>query len=171
MTYHGSNKVFSSLLIAVMISAAAIAYADNHEALTPLLIDQPEWDAQEAKGMSMDMGAMKMITASRSYTQGDKKIDAMVIIGNQAMAQGKMQQMKAESSNARVNITTIDGFPVQTVYEKNKQSSSVVVFLSKNQTKGAMFMLSCKGLSENEATGMAKKFSWKKMKAAVEKLF
>jgi hypothetical protein len=170
MKYHGSKKVFSAALILVVICAAAIAYADDYELLTPLLIDQPGWDAREAKGMSMDMGAMKMITASRTYTQDSKKIDAMLIIGNQAMTQGKMQQMKAESLDTKVSITNIDGFNVQTVYEKNDKSCSVVVFLSQSQTKGAMFMLSGKGLSENEALGIAKKFNWKNMKATVEKL-
>jgi len=56
------------------------------------------------------------------------------------------------------------------VYDKNDKSFSVVVFLSQSQTKGAMFMLSGKGLSENEALGIAKKFNWKNMKATVEKL-
>jgi len=170
MKYHGSKKVFSAVLILVVICAAAIAYADNHEVLTPLLIDQPGWDAQEAEGMSMDMGTMKMITASRTYTQDSKEMDAMLIIGNQAMTQGKMQQMKAESLDTKVSITNIDGFNVQTVYDKNDKSFSVVVFLSQSQTKGAMFMLSGKGLSENEALGIAKKFNWKNMKATVEKL-
>lgn len=168
MKYRISSKVHVFVLTLVVVSVT-IAHAEEHHSLTPLLIDLQGWEAEKAEGMSMD--TMKMTNATRSYTKNNKDITAMVIVGNNAMTQGQMQEMKAESMDVKVSISKIDGFQVHTSYDKNENSGSVIVFLSQSQTQGATFIVSYEGLSEKEALSLAKKFNWKKMKAVVEELF
>ena len=165
------NAFAAAFLTLALIGVATTGYAQKHESLTPLLIDQEGWTADTAEGMSMDMGAMKMVTASRTYAQGEKEIDVVIMIGNQAMTQGKMQEMKMESSDGSVTTSEIDGFQVQTIYDKKGDSSSLVVYLAQSPTAGALLVICGEGLSEKEMLSMAKKFDWKAMKAAAEKLF
>ncbi len=170
MKYRISSKVYVFVLTLFVVSVT-IAHAEEHHSLTPLLIDLQGWKAEKAEGMSMDMGIMKMTNATRSYTKDNNDITAMVVVGNNAMTQGQMQEMKAESMEVKVSISKIDGFQVHTSYDKNENSGSVIVFLSQNQTQGATFIVSYEGLSEKEALSLSKKFNWKKMKAVVGELF
>jgi hypothetical protein len=170
MKYHILRKAHAFVL-ALAVVFVTIAHAENHHSLTPLLVDLPGWEAEKPEVMSMDMGAMKMTNATRSYTKDNKEITAVVMLGNNAMTQGQMQEMKAESTDVKASISKIDGFQVHTSYDKNENSGSVVVFLAQSQTQGALFIVSYEGLSEKEALSLAKKFNWKKMRAAVEKLF
>jgi hypothetical protein len=79
--------------------------------------------------------------------------------------------MKSETPEGKMSISTIDGFKVQTFYDKKDNSGGVMVQLSQNQQQGAMFTLVYKGLSEKEGLEAAKKFNWKEMKKSVDKLF
>ena len=135
------------------------------EQQTVLSVEMP------ARGMTMDMGTSKMINAAREYRQGAKELNAMMFLGNQAMAQGSMQAMKTETAEAKMSISTIDGFKVQKFHDKIDNSGGVMVRLSQNQQQGAMFILEYKGLSAEEGLKAAKKFNWKEMKNSVDKLF
>ena len=117
----------------------------------------------------MDTGSSKMINAGREYRQGGKQINAMVMVGNQAMTQGSMQAMKTETAEGKMSISTIDGFKVQTFHDKKENSGGVMVQLSQSQHQGAMFTLVYEGLSEEEGMVAAKQFDWQKMKDAVSK--
>ena len=81
-------------LVVVLIFFASAAVAADHTLLTPLLVDLNGWQGELARGMTMDMGSSKMINAGREYRQGGKQMNAMVMVGNQAMTQGSMQAMK-----------------------------------------------------------------------------
>ena len=159
-----------AMLITMVLVFSVAAHAEKHDLLTPLLVDLNGWKGEKAEGMSMDMGNMKMITATRNYTRGDKDVTAVVFIGNSAMTQGKMQGMKMESADSRINIKEIDGFQTQSVYDKKDKSGSVVIFLSHGEASGTIFTLSYNNIEEDKAIELAKKFDWKKMKATVEKL-
>ncbi len=164
------KEVLSVLVIVMVFVFVSTAYAADHDALTALLIDLKGWTADKAEGMSMDMGGMKMINANRSYTKGEQKIYAEVMVGSKAMAYDQMRDMKFESSDSRVEVKEIDGFKAKVVYDKNAKSSTVIVSLTQSQTSSAVFTISCKGLSEEKAFEIAKKFNWNKMKASVAKL-
>jgi ABC-type sugar transport system substrate-binding protein len=158
-------------LVLILTFFAAKGVAADHTQLTPLLVDLKGWKADPAGGMTMDMGSSKMVNAAREYRQGDREINAMVMLGNQAMAQGSMQAMKAENAEGKMSISTIDGFKVMSQYNKTEKSGAVIVYLSQQQQQGAMFTLVYKGLSEKEGLETAKKFNWKEMKSSVDKLF
>ena len=172
MKYYITGKAFASMILLLGLALTVTAYAGNQDLLTSLLIDLKGWNADKAEGMSMDMGAMKMINASRNYTKEASKIDAIVLVGSQAMAQAQAsaQDMKLETADSRVEMKEIDGFRTQVVYDKKENTTAVVVFLAMSQTSGAMFSFSCKGIPEKEAMKLAKQFDWKKMKKVAEKL-
>ena len=158
-------------LVVILTSFAATGVAADHTLLTPLLVDLQGWNAQPARGMTMDMGTSKMINAAREYQQGGKKLMAMLVLGDQAMTQGSMQAMKTETSEAKMSISTIDGFKVQRFHDKIDNSGGVMVQLSQNQQQGAMFILEYKGLSAEEGLKAAKQFKWKEIKKSVDQLF
>lgn len=158
------------LIGVICLTFAAPVLAGEYDQLTALLQDLKGWTAEPARGMAMDMGGTKMINAARQYQKGTAEITAMVMKGNQAMAQGSMQPMKAESGTAKFALSTIGGFKVQSVYDKAEKSGAIVVFLSKHEGQGTIFTMGYEGLSEKEGLAMARKFDWKKMKAAVDKL-
>ena len=90
-------SIKSGLTLGLILTfLAATGVAADHTLLTPLLVDLNGWAAEPASGMTMDMGSSKMINAAREYRQGDREINAMVMLGNQAMTQGSLQAMKAE---------------------------------------------------------------------------
>lgn len=160
--------IINCLILGAFISTGVAA---DHTLLTPLLVDINGWKAEPASGMTMDMGSSKMINAAREYRQGGKEINAMVMLGNQAMTQGSMQAMKAENAEGKMSVSTIDGFKVMSQYSKTEKSGAVIVFLTQKQEQGAMFTLVYKGLSEKEGLETAKKFNWKEMKNSVDNLF
>jgi hypothetical protein len=168
---HKISIILGLTIVVIFTSFAATGVAADHTLLTPLLIDLKGWNAEPARGMTMDMGNSKMINAGREYRQGGKELNAMVFLGNQAMTQGGMQAMKTETAEGKMSITTIDGFKVKIFYDKKEHSGGVMVQLSQNQQQGAMFTLVYKGLSEEEGLKAAKKFDWKEMKNSVDKLF
>ena len=168
---HKISIALGLALVVVITSFAAPGMAADHTHLTPLLVDLQGWNAQPARGMTMDMGTSKMINAAREYRQGAKELNAMMFLGNRAMTQGSMQAMKTETAEAKMSISTIDGFKVQIFHDKTDNSGGVMVQLSQNQQQGAMFTLEYKGLSAEEGLKAAKKFNWKEMKKSVDKLF
>jgi len=171
MKNKGLLRILISFFSLMLLFTASSSHAEKDNLLKPLLIELKGWNSDDPQGMSMNMGGMNMITASRNYTKGNKNIDAMVFLGNQAMTQGKMQEMTAESDETSIKISTIDGFKTHFVENKNDNSISLMVFLAQGQAQGAMFIFSSNNLSKNNAISCAKKFDWKKMKAAVQKLF
>ena len=159
-----------AVVLTLTFFTAAVMAAD-HTQLTPLLVDLNGWEGDPAGGMTMDMGSSKMINAAREYRQGPKKINAMVMVGNQGMTQGSMQAMKAENAEGKMSISTIDGFKVMSQYSKTEKSGAVFVYLDENQQQGAIFTLVYEGLSEEEGVNAAKKFNWKEMKKSVAEFF
>ena len=160
------------LLLAFALTVAPVfASAQDYHQLIPLLIDLKGWNAEPAEGMNMDMGSYKMINVVRSYSRNSGELEAMIMIGNQAMPQGPMETMHAESDDSVMNMRQIDGFNVYTVHDKKENSGNVTVFLTRKETQGAMFAISYQGISESEAMDLAKQFNWNKMKLAEGKMF
>jgi hypothetical protein len=160
-----------SFLFMILLAAFSLpAYAQNHTALTPLLVNLDGWQAEKADGMSMSTGGMSMITANRSYRKGGQELEATIMVGSQAMAMGQMQQMQLETDEVRIKTTTIDGFQTNLNYDKQENSGGIMVILGSSQNKSAMFILNFEGMDENQALKLAKKFDWQAMKKAAGKL-
>lgn len=156
--------------VGMFLILMTVAQAEPQDTLKPLLLDLDGWNAGESEGLSMNMGTMKMVNALREYEKGAEKLTAMVMIGNQMMAQGQVQQMTMETDEGKVKITTIDGFRVHTNYDKTDNSGGVTVFLNQDIDNSCIFTCYFEGISEDSALSLAKKFDWQKMKKATEQL-
>lgn len=159
------NIFLVACLLAVFLLPLQGAYAGMDDELKPLLIDVVGWQARDAEGMSMDMGGMKMINATRSYKHDAKELDAVIMVGANAMThQGELQEMSTETSDGIVKVAKIDGFMVQSVFDKKAKSGSVIIFLGQSRMSGAVFTMTYKGISMDDAMDIAGKFNWQKMK-------
>jgi hypothetical protein len=149
------------------VTGVVCAQAESYESLYPCFIDIQGWKGEEPEGAKMEMPGMKMINAVRGYEKGDKEIKALIIIGNPAMAGYAAPQgmMNMETDDMRVNVKTIRGFQVSTVYDKKEKSGAVTVILLPSQDGGgAIFSLAYENMSDDEALDIAQSFDWSLMK-------
>ena len=163
--------------VTILLVAAAVVRAESYQSLYPCLINLSGWTGGEPTGMNMSMSGMVMINAVRTYSMGNKELTAIIMKSNRAAGSGMQQSlgmygsgMHMDTPEANINIQTINGFQVQTVYDKVENSGAVTVFLSHEQAVGAFFTLSYTGVPENEALDIARKFDWNKIKSKVQSL-
>jgi len=159
------------LIVAMMLICVSGVYADSYQALYPYLVNLPGWIGKEPNGVKMDMSGMKMINATREYRQGDKTINAMVLIGNPAMAGAAVPQgmMNMETDEMKIAVTTIQGFKVHTVYNKKEHSGAITVILLQGQAGGgAIFTFSFEGLTEAESMNLVQTYDWKAIQTRVQ---
>jgi hypothetical protein len=161
---------------AILLVAAAVQ-AESYQTLYPCLIDLSGWTGSEPTGINMNMSGMVMINSTRTYSKGNKELTANIMKGNQVFGMGGIQGtgmqgsgMHMESPEVNMTIKTINGFQVQTFYDKEENSGAVTVFLTHEQAGGAFFTLSYAGISESEAIELAKKFDWEKIKSKIQSL-
>lgn len=167
------SNCLAVLSVWVLFAVSSPVNAGQYESLSPLLIDLKDWQAGPAQGMDMDMGGTKIIQAVRQYTRDGKEADAMVMIGNTMMTQAHargMQTMKMETAEAKVNVTTIDGYQVSIHHTKTDNEGAVIVSLPGTDQLGAIFVFHYKGLSEKDGLSTAKSFDWKKLEKQAKKL-
>jgi hypothetical protein len=165
--------------IVLLLTAVSIiilpdrSHGAQYESLAPLLTDLSGWEAEEAEGIDMDMGGSKMVQAMREYTREDKELSAMIMIGSAMMSKAQMQgmqHMEFEDKEAKVEVTTIDGFQVSLHHDKSSKEGTILVALAGSEQQAATFVLHYIGLSEHESLELAKGFSWNKMQQAAQKL-
>jgi hypothetical protein len=158
-------------VVCFLFAVSVPVYAGQYESLSPLLTDLKGWQAEPAEGMDMDMGGTKIIQAVRQYTRSGKEADAMVMIGNTMMTQAQgMQSMQMETSEAKVKVTTIDGYQVSIHHSKADNEGAVVVMLPGTGQLGAIFVFHYTGLNENDGLSTAQQFDWKKIEQQTKKL-
>jgi len=157
----------------LLLTLPSLVFAGQYESLGPHLVDLKGWNADSVEGMDMDMGGTKIIQAMRRYTRDSQEADAMIMIGNtmmtQAQAQG-MTSMQMETAEAKVKVTTIDGYQVSIHHSKPDAEGAIVVALPSIGQQGAIFVFHYKGLNEKEGLDTAKKFNWKKIEKQAQKL-
>jgi len=111
----------------------------------------------------MEMPGNNMITATREYQRGAARFHAQILIG--PAAQGALATiksgMKIETSEGRMNTSTVDGMQAMRTFNFKDKSGAILVALGAN----AVFSFSFNGISDDEALMLAKKFDWKAMQA------
>jgi hypothetical protein len=150
---------------AAWLFSPAAARAQAFRRYTPLLIDLQGWKGNEPDGMAMEIPGNTVITATREYERGDARLTAQIIIG--PMAQGALaglgQTVKVETRDGRVYTAAIDGFHTMTTVNFADKSGAIIVGLG----PAALFNLTFKGVAEDEAVALARRFNWKAMQAAL----
>ncbi len=154
-------------LPAAWLAPASPAAAQDFQKFVPFLVDLPGWTAGKADGMAMQMPGANMITATRNYKRGTAKLDVQFISG--AAAQGPIGMiqsgMKMETADMRMSTAPVDGFTVLRTFQTKDNSGTVIVALGNS----AIFNVAFNGIGEDEALGLAKRFDWKGMQAALPK--
>ena len=153
-------------LIALCFFAGGV-FAQSHDILYPCLVDLPGWKGEAPDGMKLDMGGMKMINAHRQYTQGNKEINAIIIIGNPQMAGVAPPQQdaaKMETDKMKISAETIKGYQAQIVYDKIEKAGGITVVVLPGQDGGAFFTMSFEGMTDSDALTFAQRFDWDLMK-------
>jgi hypothetical protein len=159
--------VFASAPAACLFGASAARAQQAFQRFFPFLIDLDGWQGKKPDGIAMEMTGSSMVTATREYQRGGARLHAQILIG--PAAQGALAATQAgmniETSDGRMNTSTIDGFAVTRSFTFKDKSGAIIVGLGKN----GVFNVSFNGIPDDEALMLAKKFDWKAIQAAQAK--
>ena len=149
------------------LASRAARAAQPFERFFPFLIDLPGWTGAKPDGMSMQLGGLDMLTATRKYTREDARLEVGIMSGATAKAGLAMLKsgMKLETSEGHVITETVDGVKLARTYTVKDKSGAIFVGL----TDSALFNFAYTGITEEEALGLAKRFDWKAMQAGLPK--
>lgn len=163
-------KNFSSLAVIFLIiflSIGGVGRAEQHDRLLPLLGNLEGWQAQPAQGISMISAQMKLISASRNYSQADKNLNLNVMVNSGPVVDSDLQESSSESESMREQIRQIDGFWVKSSHVKKNGSGEVVVFLDYNQEANALLVANYTKMSDDEVLRVIRSMDWQKLKTVV----
>jgi hypothetical protein len=159
------HAVCIALTCAALLLAPAAAQAQAFQRYTPFLIDLQGWQGDTPDGMAMEMTGASIISAKREYERGEAKLTAQIIVG--PMAQGALvalgRPMKVETRDGRMYTGAVDGFQTMTTVNFADKSGAIIVRLG----PAALFNLSFRGVAEDEAIALSRRFNWKAMQAAL----
>ena len=164
------------LAILALVLPAPGVYAAGNDALLPLLVDLPGWEAEPADGADASASGVRAVTVYRTYESGERRFEVNLLIGSQAMMTWMpdyKEGFKMETPEGVMEVKKINGFLVFYMFEQEDQSGGIVVLLQDDATKpdmGAVFAISFEGLALDEALKIAQRFSWAKMKEQVARL-
>jgi hypothetical protein len=100
----------------------------------PFLVDLDGWQGKKPDGMAMEMPNNSMITAAREYQRGPARLHAQILIG--PVAQGALATtqtgMNIETTDGRINTSTIDGMRVTRTFNFKDKSGAILVALGTN---------------------------------------
>jgi hypothetical protein len=172
-----SNVLFAALLALALVSPAFQAAAAGYDALLPLLVDLPGWEAEAADGADASVEGMRAVTVFRTYESGDRSFEANLLIGMQAgmtwMPDYK-EGWKMQTSEGLMEVKRIGGFLVYYAFENESNSGGILVLIQEaaagKPNTGAVLAVSFEGLALDEALKTAQRFSWAKMKEQVGRL-
>ena len=157
-------------LIVVIMLFASIVFADSSDVLKKELIDLKGWKAEEAEGMSMNMGGMKMTNAMREYSKDDQEFYVTIMVGTNTMTQGQMPVSDIETESGRMHVKEIKGFKVYQMFDKEEKSGAIVIYMEKNETEGGFTMFSFQNMTPEKAFELSENFDWKKINKTIKGL-
>jgi hypothetical protein len=171
------NKRHALFLAVLLLALPALgAYAAGFDALLPLLIDLPGWEAEPADGAEATEEGVRAVTAYRNYASGNQSFDVNILVGMQAMMTWMpdyKEGFKMETLEEVMEVKNINGFLVFYTYEWENKSGGIIVLLQggeDNPDLGAVFAVDFEGLSLDEALNTAQRFDWAKMKEQIARL-
>ncbi len=156
--------VLVALPVACMLGSPTARAEQAFARFFPFLVDLQGWEGKKPDGVSMEMPGNSMITATREYHRGSARFHAQILTGPAAQGPLAATQtgMNIETSDGRMNTSTIDGLVVMRSFNFKDKSGAILVALGKDR----VFSVSFNGIPDDEALTLAKKFDWKGMQAA-----
>ena len=145
------NLFWFAILISVVLCAVKPSWAEPHEKLAALLGEIDGWDASPPQGMSLSSAAMKMINATRTYQQGDKKLIVNLLVNSGPVQEGDLRELSRENEDYRSLTRQAEGFWVNTTHFKKKDTGQLLVYLAYNQQANSILMGSYSNMAEDEA--------------------
>jgi len=171
-----TGLLFTALLTLALVCPAFQADAAGYEALLPLLVDLPGWEAEPADGADASAEGMRAVTVYRTYESGERRFEVNLLIGLQAgmtWMPDYQDGYRMETPEGLLEVKKIAGFLVFYTFERESNSGGIVVQLqggAATPDMAAVFAISFEGLPLEEALKAAQRFSWAKMKEQVGKL-
>ena len=152
---------------AQLLRSSAARAEQSFQRFVPFLVDLDGWKGNKPEGLSMETTGVSMITATREYRRDPARLSVQIIIGQ--AAQGALAAIRSgmniETSEARLNTSTIDGFQVTRNFNVKPKSGAILIALGTS----ALLSVSFNGITDDEALALAKKFNWKAIQAALPK--
>lgn len=168
------KPVLFSLVVLLAFTIATFLSAQSYEKLLDLLVDLPGYSGEEPKGMDMNYDDMKAINVTREYEKGDSKLQAGIIVGQQASGvwnPSYQKGLKMETSDGLMEVTEQNGFMLFHSYNKGKHEGMIAVLIEKaGAGGGAVFVFSYRGVDDKKGMSLAEKFDWKKIQSRVKSL-
>jgi hypothetical protein len=157
---------FAALPAVLLLGSSAARSDQAFQRFIPLLVDIEGWQGKKPEGFSMETSGTNMITATREYQRGAAHLQVQVMTG--AAAQGALAAtrtgMNIETSEGRMNTSTIDGVPVTRSFNNKDQSGAILVALGDS----GLFSISFRGIGYDDALNLAKKFDWKAIRVTAQ---
>lgn len=166
-------KNFSSLAVmflTIFLFMGGEGRADQHDRLVPLLANLEGWQAPPANGMSLISAQMKMISATRIYSQADKNLTVNIMVNSGPVVDSDLQESSSDNEAMRAQSRQIDGFWVKSSYTKKNGSGEVIVYLDYNQEANGVLVADYEKMSEDEVLQLIRSMDWKKLKKVVSTL-
>jgi len=154
-------------LPAALLASPPARAEQAFERFFPFLIDLPGWTGDKPDGMAMQLGGLDIMTATRKYTRDGAHIEVGILTGPAAQAGLAMLKsgMKLETSEGHVVTETVDGVKMARTYTAKDKSGAILIGVADS----ALFNFAYTGITEDEARGLAKRFDWKGIAAALPK--
>jgi hypothetical protein len=168
--------LFLTVLGLALAYPALQVHAAGYDALLPLLVDLPGWEAEPADGADASAQGVRAVTAYRTYESGDRSFEVNLLIGTQAMMTWMpdyREGFKVETPEGLMEVKRIAGFLVFYTFEQEDASGGILVLLQDPGSKpemGAVLAISFESLALDEALKTAQRFPWARMKEQIGKL-
>jgi len=153
--------------LAFILSFSASTLAGSLESCKTCFRSISGWKAGEVTGMNMSYSDVHMITAARTYSKGDKKLQVNFISGAAPGIQpdiDKHGKFEMETSEGFIRTRIIKGKPVIIVYDKSDRSSTISIVLEKpakgEAGPGSVLNFIGTNLTADELLKMAMGFDW-----------
>ncbi len=160
------RAILSGLVVLSLLGSLTARADQAFQRFLPLFVDLDGWQGKKPDGASMEMANISMTTANRDYTKGSSELHAVVMVGQSAVAALAPLQnpMNIQTTEGHMVTSTMHGMPVLKGFNTKDKSGSLIVGVSKD----AMFSLSYKNMTEDEALALAEKFDWKAIQSAAQ---
>ncbi len=157
-------------LVMILSMGAGVACADQHDRLTPLLGEIEGWQAKPVTGSSLASARLKMISARRVYSKGEKGITLSLMVNSGSIMDSELQDLIVEDDVHKVSNRLVDGFRVKSTFSKSTNSGQVVVYLAYNNEASSKLVAAYSKMDDAEALLSLQKLNWAEMKGVVSSM-
>lgn len=163
----------SKLFLTIFLIPLCLFAQGNDQVFVPFLVDLDGYQAEKAEGISLKMGDMENITASREYEGSSENfLTVMIMKTNQATLFQPMidETIDYSGPDGMFQTTTIDGFKTYITQEEGLNDGAVMILLDQSETGGTFVSFSYENGSLDEIKKIIGKFNLKAIHAKAKSL-